>query len=86
MQQGTPIQFASLDQLLWGLVATLQFYSLPIMALSIAGIGIALVASGDDVERKSRLKSWIFNILVGGLLVFGSTTIASVLKSFLGGN
>ena len=86
MQQGTPIQFASLDQLLWGLVATLQFYSLPIMALSIAGIGVALVASGDDVERKSRLKSWIFNILVGGLLVFGSTTIASVLKSFLGGN
>lgn len=86
MQQGTPIQFTSLDTLLWGLVATLQFYSLPVMALSIAGIGIALVASGDDTERKSRLKSWIFNILVGGLLVFGSTTIASVLKSFLGGN
>ena len=84
--QGTPIQFAQLDQLLWGLVATLQFYSLPVMALSIAGIGIALVASGDDIERKARLKNWIFNILIGGLLVFGSATIATVLRGFLGGN
>ena len=83
--QGTPIQFASLDSLLWGIVATIQYYSLPVMALSIAGIGIALVASGDDIERKSRLKHWMFNILIGGLLVFGSTTIANVLKGFLGG-
>jgi hypothetical protein len=86
MEGTAPIQFASLDKLLWGLVSTLQFYSLPVMALSIAGIGIALVASGDDIERKSRLKHWIFNILIGGLLVFGSTTIANVLKGFLGGN
>ena len=84
--QGTPIQFAQLDQLLWGLVATLQFYSLPVMALSIAGIGIALVASGDDIDRKARLKHWIFNILIGGLLVFGSSTIATVLRGFLGGS
>ncbi|HSW98190.1 MAG TPA: hypothetical protein VLF89_10270 [Candidatus Saccharimonadales bacterium] len=55
------------------------------MALSIAGIGIALVGSGDDIDRKARLKHWIFNILIGGLLVFGSTTIANVLKTFLGG-
>jgi len=84
--QGTAIQFTSLTTLLWGLVATIQFYSLPVMALSIAGIGIALVSSGDDIDRKSRLKHWIFNILIGGLLVFGSTTIATTLKSFLGGS
>ena len=84
--EGTPIQFPALDQLLWGVVATLQFYSLPVMALSIAGIGVALVASGDDIERKARLRHWIFNILIGGLLVFGSTTIANVLKTFLGGH
>ena len=65
MGQGTPIQFAGLDSLLWGIVATLQYYSLPAMALSIAAIGIALIASGDDVDRKSRLKHWIFNILIG---------------------
>jgi len=81
----TPIQFASLTSLLWGLVSTIQFYSLPVMALSIAGIGVALVASGDDIERKSRLRHWIFNILIGGLLVFGSATIATILKTFLGG-
>lgn len=83
--QGTPIQFAGLDALLWGVVATLVYYSLPVMALSIAGIGVALIMSGDDMDRKARLKSWIFNILIGGLLVFGSSTIATVLKGFLGG-
>lgn len=83
--QGTPIQFSGLDALLWGVVATLQYYSLPIMALSIAGIGVGLIASGDDIERKSRLRHWIFNILIGGLLIFSSATIATVLKGFLGG-
>jgi hypothetical protein len=83
---GTAIQFASLTSLLWGLVATIQFYSLPVMALSIAGIGVALVASGDDTERKARLKHWIFNILIGGILVFGAVTIANLLKGFVGGS
>lgn len=80
-----PIQFQNLDQLLWGIVKTLQYYSLPVMALSIAVIGIVLISSGDDTERKSKLKGWIFNILIGGLLVFGAATVASILKGFLGG-
>ncbi|MFA6518613.1 MAG: TrbC/VirB2 family protein [Candidatus Shapirobacteria bacterium] len=80
-----PIQFTSLDQLLWGVVKTLQYFSLPVMALSIAALGIALIASGDDTERKSRLKGWIFNILIGGLLVFGAASLASILKQFVGG-
>lgn len=84
--EASPIQFQSLDLLLWGLVATIQFYSLPVMALSIAGIGVALVASGDDIDRKARLRHWIFNILIGGLLVFGSTALANTLRTFLGGN
>lgn len=84
--QGQVIQFPGLDSLLWGIVATLQYYSLPAMALSIAAIGIALVTSGDDIDRKSRLKHWIFNILFGGLFVFGATTLANILKGFLGGN
>ena len=80
-----PIMFANLDSLLWGIVKTLQYFSLPVMALSTAVLGIALIASGDDTDRKSRLKSWIFNILIGGLLVFGAATIASILKQFVGG-
>lgn len=83
--QGTPIQFPGLEALLWGIVATLVYYSLPVMALSIAGIGVAMIMSGDDIDRKSRLKTWIFNILIGGLLVFGSSTLATILKGFLGG-
>ena len=80
---GSVIKFDSLDKLLWGIVATLQYYSLPVMAIAIAAIGIALIASGDDTERKSKLKTWIFNILIGGVLVFGAATIANVLKGFL---
>lgn len=80
-----PIQFQSLDQLLWGIVKTLQYFSLPVMALSIAVLGVALIYSGDDTDRKSKLRGWIFNILVGGLLVFGAVSIASILKQFLGG-
>lgn len=80
-----PIQFQNLDQLLWGIVKTLQYYSLPVMALSIAVLGVALIASGDDTERKSKLKGWIFNILIGGLLVFGAASVAGILKQFLGG-
>ncbi len=86
MGQGTPIQFPGLDTLLWGVVATLQYYSLPTMAISIAVIGVGLVMSGDDVDRKSRLRHWIFNILMGGLLVFGASSIANILKGFLGGH
>lgn len=80
-----PIQFQNLDQLLWGIVKTLQWYSLPVMTVSIAILGIALIASGDDTERKSKLRGWIFNVLIGGLLVFGAASIASILKQFLGG-
>ncbi len=80
-----PIQFQNLDQLLWGIVKTLQYFSLPVMAISIAALGVALIASGDDTERKSRIKGWIINILLGGLMVFGAASIATIVKHFVGG-
>ncbi len=73
-----PLQFANLDQLLWGIVKTLQYYSLPAM--------VFLVMSGDDTDRKSKLKGWIINILVGGLLVFGAASLAQIIKTFVGGS
>ena len=79
------IQFANLDQLLWGIVKTLQYFTLPVMAVSIALLGLMLIASGDDTDRKSKLKGWIVNILIGGLLVFGAAALAGILKQFLGG-
>ena len=81
-----PLQFTNLDQLLWGIVKTLQWYSLPIMAIAIATLGVFLVMSGDDTDRKSRLKGWIINILVGGLLIFGAATLANIIKQFVGGS
>ncbi|OGH27780.1 MAG: hypothetical protein A3C27_02320 [Candidatus Levybacteria bacterium RIFCSPHIGHO2_02_FULL_39_36] len=80
-----PLQITNLDQLLWGIVKTLQYYSLPIMAIAIATLGVFLVMSGDDTDRKSRLKGWIVNILIGGLLIFGSASIAEIIKTFVGG-
>ncbi len=80
-----PIQFTNLDSLLWGIVKTLQWYSLPVMAIAIATLGIFLVMSGDDTERKSTLRGWIINILIGGLLVFGAATLAGIIKQFVGG-
>ena len=80
-----PLQFDNLDQLLWGIVKTLQYYSLPIMAITIATLGVFLVMSGDDTDRKSRLRGWIINILVGGMLIFGATTLAEIIKKFVGG-
>lgn len=80
-----PLQFTNLDQLLWGIVKTLQWYSLPIMAIAIATLGVFLVMSGDDADRKSRLKGWIVNILIGGLLIFGAATLANIIKQFVGG-
>ena len=81
-----PLQFTNLDQLLWGIVKTLQWYSLPIMAIAIATLGVFLIMSGDDTDRKSRLKGWIVNILIGGLLIFGAATLASIIKQFVGGS
>ena len=84
-ESAQPIQFTNLDSLLWGIVKTLQWYSLPVMAIAIATLGIFLVMSGDDTERKSRLRGWIINILFGGLLVFGAATLAGIIKQFVGG-
>ncbi len=80
-----PLQFTNLDQLLWGIVKTLQWYSLPIMAIAIATLGVFLVTSGDDTDRKARLKGWIINILIGGLLIFGASTLAGIIGKFVGG-
>lgn len=80
-----PIQFANLDAFLWGVVATIQYYSLPIMAISLALLGVAMVMSGDDIDRKSKIKGVMINICIGGLIVFGAATLANLIKGFVGG-
>ena len=80
-QSGNAIQIGNLGQLLWDIVATIQFYSLPVMAISIAGIGIAMIFSGDDSARKENLRGWIVKILLGGVLVFCAATIAQIIKN-----
>lgn len=80
---GKVIHIGSLDTLLWSIVATIQWYTLPLMAIALVFLGINLLMSGEDAHRKSEIKGWAFKIILGAFIIFGATTIAEVLKSFL---
>jgi len=80
-KDGNAIQIGNLGQILWSIVATIQFYSLPVMAIAIAGIGLAMVFSGDDTAKKESLKDWIIKIVIGGILVFSASSLAKVIQS-----
>ena len=83
--EASVIVLGSVDDLLWSIVKTIQYYSLPSMALGLAGLGIRLVTSGDDTQLKTTIKSWMIKILTGGIIIFGASTIASILKTAVGG-
>jgi type IV secretory pathway VirB2 component (pilin) len=82
---GTPIRVGSVENVLWDVVATIQFYTLPILAIVIALLGVKLMTSGDDISSKEITKQWIIKILIGGAIIFGATTIATIIKSAVGG-
>lgn len=85
LAQGNVIVVGSIDELLWSIVKTIQYYSLPVMALTLAGLGIKLVSSGDDTQVKNVVKSWMIKILAGGVIIFGASSIATILKGAVGG-
>lgn len=80
---GEVIQVGGLENLLWSIVKTIQFYTLPVMAIALAFLGIKLVTSGDDAHAKSEIKNWMGKIVIGAFIVFGATTIATLLKGAL---
>lgn len=83
--QGTVIAFSNLDNLLWSIIATIQYYTLPVMTIALVFLGIKLVASGDDTASKDIVKSWMLKILIGGVLIFGAAIIAGLIKTAVGG-
>lgn len=83
--EGSVIAFPSLDNLLWSIVKTIQYYTLPVMAIAIVLLGIKLVASSDDTGTKDVVKSWMIKILIGGVIIFGATVIAGLIKTAVGG-
>lgn len=83
--QGSVIQIGTIDNLLWSIVKTIQFYALPVGAVVIAGLGIKMLTSGDDTGAKENMKSWMVKVGIGMAIIFGATTIATVLKSSVGG-
>ncbi len=83
--QGQAIQFGNLDNLLWSIVKTVQYYTLPLMAIALVLLGVKLLTSGDDTGAKDSIKSWIIKILIGGIVIFGAASLATLLKSAVGG-
>ncbi len=77
------IAFGNLDDLLNGIVGTVQHYTLPIMGIVLAFLGVKLVMSGDDTNSKTEIKSFMYRVLLGGFIIFGATTIAASLKAFI---
>ena len=85
IESGQPIVFDSLDKLLWSIILTVQYYTLPIMAIALVLLGIKLLTSSDDTNTKETVKNWMIKILIGGIIIFGAATIASIIKSNVGG-
>mgnify|MGYP001172719852 FL=1 len=85
IESGQPIVFDSLDKLLWSIILTVQYYTLPIMAIALVLLGIKLLTSSDDTNTKETVKNWMIKILIGGVIIFGAATIASIIKSNVGG-
>ncbi len=83
--EGQAISFPNLDNLLWSIVATIQYYTLPLMAIGLVLLGIKLVASGDDTATKDVVKSWMVKILIGGVFIFGASMISGLIKTAVGG-
>jgi uncharacterized membrane protein len=85
IESGQPIVFDSLDKLLWSIILTVQYYTLPVMAIALVLLGIKLLTSSDDTNTKETVKTWMVKILIGGVIIFGAATIASIIKSNVGG-
>jgi len=85
IESGQTIVFDSLDKLLWSIILTIQYYTLPIMAIALVLLGIKLLTSSDDTNTKETVKGWMIKILIGGVIIFGAATIANLIKNNVGG-
>lgn len=83
--EGEVIAFTNLDNLLWSIIKTIQYYTLPVMTIALVFLGIKLVSSGDDTATKDVVKSWMIKILIGGVIIFGAAVIAGLIKTAVGG-
>ena len=85
IDSGQTMVFDSLDKLLWSIIVTIQYYTLPIIAIALVLLGVKLLTSGDDTNTKETVKTWIIKILIGGVIIFGAATLATIIKNNVGG-
>ncbi len=82
---GEPIVFQNLDNLLQSTISTIKYYSLPVMAIILALLGVKLITSGDDTSSKDLVKNWMIKIMIGGALIFGASVLAGAITKAVGG-
>lgn len=82
-QSGEAIEISNLDNLLWSIVKTIQFYTLPFIAISMVFLGIKLILSSDDPSARADIRSWMGKILIGGFIIFGASSISTIIKNSL---
>jgi len=81
---GGAIVFSTIDNLLKSITSSIQYYTLPIMVIILAFLGIKLITSGDDTSSKDLVKNWMIKILIGGSLIFGASILAGAIVNVLG--
>jgi len=84
ISSGQAIVFGSFEKLLWSIIVTVQYYTLPIMTIALVLLGIKLLTSGDDTSIKEVIKNWMIKILIGGVIIFGAATIANLIRGSIG--
>lgn len=80
-QEGQGFDTGNIEDILWKVVYTIQALAIPITGIALAAVGIGIMTSGEDEGRKSQLKSIGTKILIGGVLIFGATTLARLIAS-----
>jgi len=79
----SPIKFQNLDNLLGSILSTIQYYTLPVMMIILALLGIKLITSGDDTSSKDMIKGWMIKILIGGAIIYGASVLGNAIQSAL---
>lgn len=83
MDQKNPFSglFQKLDSIVDFIHAGIMLIGGSVMILAIAYFGLRF-ATASDPHEKSNAKSWIKNILIGGAILAGSSTLGKALFEF----
>lgn len=79
IESGQTIVFDSLDKLLRSIILSVQYYTLPIMAIALILLGIKLLTSIYNKRTVVLIKSWLIKIFIIGVIIFSTSTIVTLI-------